>query len=64
MRNLIAAEGTWTSEPEVNFLTVTIDQNEEGGGPDEVKLAARVSRAFLGVRIDYIKYHNDFFRDR
>lgn len=64
VRNLIAAEGIWTSEPEVNFLTVTIDQNEEGGEPDEVKLAARVSRAFLGVRIDCVECHDDMFGER
>jgi len=57
-RDLIEAEGLWTSHPEVNFLTVTIDQNENNG-PDEVKLAARVTRAFLGVRIDCVQCHDD-----
>lgn len=62
---LIAAEGVWTSNPEVNFLTVTIDQNDkENKGPDEIKLAARVSRAFLGVRLDCVQCHDDKFGDR
>ena len=70
VRNLITAEGNWTSNPEANFLTVTIDPNdkpEEGEkpkGPDEVKLAARVTRAFLGVRLDCVQCHDDKFGDR
>ncbi len=70
VRNLITAEGNWTSNPEANFLTVTIDPNdkpEEGvdpKGPDEVKLAARVTRAFLGVRLDCVQCHDDKFGDR
>ncbi len=58
VRSLIEAEGIWTSHPEVNFITVTNDVNEDKG-PDEVKLAARVSRAFLGVRIDCVQCHDD-----
>ncbi len=69
-RNLITAEGAWTSKPEANFLTVTIDPNdkpekgEEPKGPDEVKLAARVTRAFLGLRLDCVQCHDDKFGDR
>lgn len=55
VRSLIAGKGMWTTSPEVNFITVT---NEGGKGPDEVKLAARVSRAFLGVRIDCVQCHD------
>ncbi|MCA9270339.1 MAG: DUF1549 domain-containing protein, partial [Planctomycetales bacterium] len=55
-RKLIAAEGIWTSHPEVNFVTASFVPNE---GPDEVKLAARMSRAFLGVRIDCVQCHDD-----
>lgn len=62
VRNLIEAEGLWTSNPEVNFLTATIDPNEKKG-PDEVKLAARVARAFLGVRIDCVQCHDDNLGD-
>jgi len=64
VRSLITAEGNWTSSPEANFLTVTIDQNDDSKGPDEVKLAARVTRAFLGVRLDCVQCHDDKFGDR
>ena len=63
-RELIASEGIWTSDPASNFITVTIDQNDKEGGPDEIKLAARVTRAFLGVRIDCMQCHDDKFGDR
>lgn len=63
VRNLITAEGAWTSQPESNFITVTIDPNDDSG-PDEVKLAARVTRAFLGVRLDCVQCHDDKFSDR
>lgn len=64
VRQVIASEGIWTTQPEVNFVTVTVDQNDEEKGPDEVKLAARVTRAFLGVRIDCVQCHDDMFSDR
>lgn len=65
VRNLIAADGIWTSEPEVNFVTVTLPQNNpDKKGPDEVRLAGRVTRAFLGVRIDCMECHDDKFGDR
>lgn len=64
VRELISAEGIWTSRPQVNFVTVTVDQNNDQEGPDEQKLAARVSRAFLGLRIDCVQCHDDFFGDR
>jgi hypothetical protein len=60
VRSLITAEGLWTNNPEVNFVTVTVNQNEDEKGPDEVKLAARVTRAFLGVRIDCVQCHDDY----
>ncbi len=55
VRSLIAGKGMWTTSPEVNFVTVT---NTDKKGPDEAKLAARVSRAFLGVRIDCVQCHD------
>ncbi|NND99469.1 MAG: DUF1553 domain-containing protein [Pirellulaceae bacterium] len=58
VRRLITAEGLWTDRPEVNFLTATFDSNN--GQPDPVRLAARTSRAFLGLRIDCLQCHNDF----
>lgn len=59
VRDLITAEGIWTSEPEANFVTVTVDPNNDKEGPDQVKLAGRVSKAFLGVRLDCVQCHDD-----
>ncbi|MFK8112220.1 MAG: DUF1549 domain-containing protein [Rubripirellula sp.] len=58
VRDLITAEGLWTDKPEVNFLTATFDSND--GSADPIRLAARTSRAFLGLRIDCLQCHNDF----
>ena len=58
VKKLITAEGLWTDSPEVNFLSATFDSND--GQPDPVRLAARTSRAFLGLRIDCLQCHNDF----
>jgi hypothetical protein len=62
VRDLISAEGLWTSQPETNFITVSVMQGN--GGPDEQKLAARTSRAFLGFSLDCVQCHNDKFGDR
>lgn len=59
VRRLVTAEGLPTDRPEVNFLTVTLSTNEEGQ-PDPIRLAARTSRAFLGLRIDCMQCHDDF----
>ena len=53
--DLIAAEGIWTTNPAVNFLSVTMQGNK---GPDEAKMAARVSRAFLGTQMDCVQCHD------
>ncbi|MEZ6089246.1 MAG: DUF1549 domain-containing protein [Pirellulaceae bacterium] len=42
---LITAQGIWTENPQVNFLTVTLD-SDDSGRPDPIRLAARTSRAF------------------
>lgn len=55
---LITAKGLWTDQPEVNFLTVTFGSNNNQ--PDPVRLAARTSRVFLGLRIDCLQCHDDF----
>lgn len=55
VRNLVESKGVWTTNPAVNFITVT---NEQRKGPDEKKLAAKISRAFLGVRIDCVECHD------
>ncbi len=59
VRRLIAAQGSWTDAPEVNFLTATMD---EGGNdrPDPIRLAGRTSRAFLAMRIDCLQCHHDY----
>lgn len=57
-RELITGTGLWTNNPAVNFLTVTLDQ-EEKGKPDPIRLAGRTTRAFLGMRIDCLQCHED-----
>lgn len=58
VRHLLTAEGLWTDKPEVNFYTVTYDSGDDG--PDPIRLAARASRVFLGLRIDCLQCHDDF----
>ncbi len=58
VRELLTAEGLWTDKPQVNFLTATFDSND--GKADPIRLAARTSRVFLGLRIDCLQCHNDF----
>ncbi len=54
-RALMDSTGMWTTRPEVNFVTVAVEPKK---GPDKAKLAARVTRAFLGVRIDCVQCHD------
>ena len=58
VRQLIAETGVWTSTPAVNFVTATF---EAGGSEriDPVKLTSRITRAFLGVRLDCVQCHDD-----
>lgn len=63
VRELVAAEGVWTTNPAANFITVSIVQGGMDEGPDERKLAARTSRAFLGVSLDCMECHDDKFGD-
>jgi hypothetical protein len=58
VRQLIADKGLWTGTPAVNFITVTLDQNKDNE-PDVTKLTRRVSRAFLGMRLDCVQCHDD-----
>ena len=55
---LLTDEGLWTDSPAVNFVTVTTDETTQH--PDPIRLAARTSRAFLGLRIDCLQCHDDF----
>ncbi len=59
VRSLVTAEGLSTDRPEVNFLTVTQNSNKEGE-LDPIRLAAKTSRAFIGLRIDCMQCHDDF----
>lgn len=54
---MIAGNGVWTGDPEVNFLT-GVYANEQF---DEAKLTGRTVRAFLGQRIDCAQCHNHPF---
>lgn len=60
VRDLIADEGLWTDKPATNFITVTYE--EERKGPNPERLAARVARAFLGVRLDCAQCHDHPFQ--
>jgi hypothetical protein len=61
VRELITSSGFATSQPATNFLAYTIDPDQQNFHVDERKLAARVSRAFLGVRIDCAECHDHPF---
>ena len=58
VRQMIAAQGLNTDKPAVNFIAASYDENKER--PDPEKLAIRVSRAFLGLRIDCAQCHDHF----
>ena len=57
VRQMVAGDGLWTSEPAVNFVT----QAAAGGRIDENLLAGRVARSFLGVRLDCAQCHDHPF---
>jgi Protein of unknown function (DUF1553)/Protein of unknown function (DUF1549) len=56
---MISAEGLWTDTPQVNFVTATMDEANNGRG-DPIRLAGRTSRAFLAQRMDCLQCHDDF----
>ncbi len=62
VRHLIADSGLWTATPAVNFVTVTINPGDENK-PDPNRLAARVARGMLGVRLDCAECHDHPFAD-
>jgi|SRR5579883_135271 len=58
VRQMISAQGLNTDKPAVNFIAATYDDNKKA--PDAEKLAIRVSRAFLGLRLDCAQCHDHF----
>jgi hypothetical protein len=60
VRDLIAGSGLWTDQPSTNFITAT-SLAQMKNQPDPVKLAGRVTRAFLGLRLDCAQCHNHPF---
>jgi hypothetical protein len=62
VRDLITAEGLWTDRPATNFVSVTV-QPDNKNQPDPVRLAGRVTRAFLGLRLDCAQCHNHPFAE-
>ena len=60
VRDLIADNGLWTDHPATNFISVTAQQDKKNQ-PDPVRLAGRVNRAFLGVRLDCAQCHDHPF---
>jgi hypothetical protein len=63
VREIITTEGLWTDKPATNFITVTIepDNQEKKNQPDPIRLAGRVTRAFLGLRLDCAQCHDHPF---
>lgn len=57
VRRMVAARGLWTDTPAVNFVT----QAATNGVIDPDKLAGRVSRVFLGTRMDCAQCHDHPF---
>jgi hypothetical protein len=61
VRDLISTQGIWTNEPAVNFISVTLKE-DNGNQPDPVQLAGRTARAFLALRLDCAECHNHPYR--
>ena len=55
VRDIIAEKGLWTGEPATNFMTSAMVD----GDLDENRLTGRVTRTFLGQRMDCAQCHND-----
>lgn len=59
VREMIASEGLWTDRPATNFITAEVLPERNIVQP--VPLAGRVSRAFLGIRMDCAECHDHPF---
>jgi hypothetical protein len=57
--SMLSSEGLWTDTPQVNFVTATMDNANQGRG-DPIRLAGRTARVFLAQRIDCVQCHDDF----
>lgn len=62
VRTLIASDGLWTDKPATNFVTAAIKPDSDQGVQENV-MASRVSRAFLGVRLDCAECHDHPFNE-
>ena len=60
VRSILSERGLWTDKPSTNFFSVTA-QADAKNQPDPVRLAGRVTRAFLGLRLDCAECHNHPF---
>lgn len=63
VREMIASEGLWTDNPATNFVTISIEGGTDDNHPKPETLAGRVSRAFLGMRLDCANCHDHPFED-
>lgn len=61
VNELLTSQGLWTDAPATNFFTVATIQGEQRY--DVPKITARVSRSFLGVRMDCAQCHDHPFAD-
>lgn len=61
VRDMIADDGLWTDHPATNFITSANDMERER--PDPERLAVRVARSFLGIRLDCAQCHDHPFAD-
>jgi hypothetical protein len=59
VRELLTSDGLWTGDPESNFITAALANNDL----DENKLATRSARAFLGQSIDCAQCHDHEFAE-
>jgi hypothetical protein len=59
VREMMTARGLWTDHGPVNFFSAQADPDKDNR-LDLVRVTGRVSRNFLGMRIDCLQCHDDF----
>ncbi len=59
VRDMLTARGLWTDHGPVNFFSAQADPDQDNR-IDLVRVTGRVSRNFLGMRIDCLQCHDDF----